>query len=78
MNNHIQDDGSIDLWFNSKYHSKSSYPIAQLIRLKVLLAKIRWIKSRCNFRKIKSHFCYHYRYKIHDKKINGGFYEEFG
>ena len=37
---YIQDDGSIDLWFNSRYHSKSSYPIAQLIRLKILLAKL--------------------------------------
>ena len=36
----IQDDGSINLWFNSKYHSKSTYPIAQLIRLKILVAKL--------------------------------------
>ena len=40
----IEEDGSIDLWFNTKYHSKSSYPIAQLLRLKILLAKIKNVR----------------------------------
>ena len=39
--NKIQNDNSIELWFNSKYqHSKSSYSIAQLIRLMILTDKI--------------------------------------
>ena len=34
--NHIENDGSIRLWFGNKYKSKASYPIAQLIRLMIL------------------------------------------
>ena len=72
----IQDDGSIDLWSNSKYHSKSSYPIAQLIRLKVLLAKLDGVNLNENTQKLKS-FLLSLQAQNTDQKVNGGFYEEF-
>lgn len=72
----IQEDGSIDLWFNSKYHSKSSYPIAQLIRLKILLAKIDGFEVDETIKKLKT-FLLSLQAKNEDSKINGGFYEEF-
>ena len=75
--NQIQSDGSIDLWFNSKYHSKSSYPIAQLIRLKILLAKLEQKNLDQETSKLKS-FLLFLQAQNTDKSINGGFYEEFG
>lgn len=72
----IEEDGSIDLWFNSKYHSKSSYPIAQLIRLKILLAKIENTNLDNTINKLKS-FLLSLQATSNDSKINGGFYEEF-
>ena len=36
----LQDDGSIELWFNSKHRSKASYPTAQLLRIVLLLDKL--------------------------------------
>ena len=38
--NQINEDGSISLWFNSKYKEKAVYPIAQYIRLIILLNSI--------------------------------------
>jgi len=73
----IQEDGSIDLWFNSKYHSKSSYPIAQLIRLKILLAKINGAEIDETTKKFES-FLLSLQAQNDDYKISGGFYEEFG
>lgn len=72
----LQDDGSIDLWFNSKHHSKSSYPIAQLIRIKILLAKIDGLNLDETVEKLAS-FLLSLQAKNDDQKINGGFYEEF-
>jgi len=72
----IQSDGSIDLWFNSKYHSKSSYPIAQLIRLKILLAKIEQKNLDQTIEKLQS-FLLTLQAQNIDKSVNGGFYEEF-
>ena len=72
----IQDDGSIDLWFNSKYHSKSSYPIAQFIRLKILLAKIEGSNIDESISKLNS-FLLSLQAQNNNKKINGGIYEEF-
>jgi uncharacterized protein YyaL (SSP411 family) len=72
----LQDDGSIDLWFNSKYHSKSSYPIAQLIRLKILLGKIDGSNLDETVEKLKI-FLLSLQAKNDDQKIHGGFYEEF-
>ena len=72
----IQDDGSIDLWSNSKYHSKSSYPIAQLIRLKILVAKLDGSSLDETIRRLES-FLLSLQAQNDDTKINGGFYEEF-
>jgi hypothetical protein len=72
----IEDDGSVELWFNSKYHSKSSYPIAQLIRLKVLLAKLEGVNLDENTQKLKS-FLLSLQAQNTEQKVNGGFYEEF-
>ena len=72
----IQDDGSINLWFNSKYHSKSSYPIAQLIRLKILVAKLDGSSLDETVRRLES-FLLSLQAQNDDTKINGGFYEEF-
>ena len=72
----VQDDGSIDLWFNSKHHSKSSYPIAQLIRLKILVAKLDGSSLDETVRRLES-FLLSLQAQNDDTKINGGFYEEF-
>ena len=75
--NQISDDGSINLWHNSKYNSKSAYPIAQLIRILILVDKIQ------SNMKFKSHTTRLYNFLIslqgtsNSQKINGGFYEEF-
>jgi rhamnogalacturonyl hydrolase YesR len=73
----IQSDGSIDLWFNSRYHSKSSYPIAQLIRLKILIAKLEHKNLDQTIEKLQS-FLLSLQAQNIDKHVNGGFYEEFG
>ncbi len=75
--NQISEDGSINLWHNSKYNSKSAYPIAQLIRILILMDKLQLDM------KFKSHITILYNFLItlqathSSKKINGGFYEEF-
>ena len=74
--NQIQSDGSIDLWFNSRYHSKSSYPIAQLIRLKILIAKLEHKNLDQTIEKLKS-FLLSLQAQTIDNSMNGGFYEEF-
>jgi len=73
----IQSDGSIDLWFNSRYHSKSSYPIAQLIRLKILLAKVDQKSLDQTIEKLQS-FLLTLQAQNTEKYVKGGFYEEFG
>jgi rhamnogalacturonyl hydrolase YesR len=75
--NQIGDDGSIGLWFNSKYKSKAVYPIAQIIRLMILLDKFhnndKYIK---NVLKLHS-FMISLQANDSNQKVNGGFYEEF-
>ena len=75
--NQIQSDGSIDLWFNSKYHSKSSYPIAQLIRLMILFDKAT--ENTIFYTDVQKLFGF--MKKLHvvngPQKAIGGFYEEF-
>ncbi|WP_299290938.1 hypothetical protein [Nitrosopumilus sp.] len=72
----IQNDGSIDLWHNSKYHSKSSYPISQIVRLKLLLAKIENQQLDEIIQKLKS-FLLSLQSNSDIQQSNGGFYEEF-
>ena len=73
----INEDGSISLWFNTKYHSKAAYPIAQLIRIMILLDKIN---NNSNY-KLYIERLYKFLISLQannsNSKINGGFYEEF-
>ena len=74
--NQIQDQ-SIPLWFNSKFNSKAAYPIAQLIRIMILLDKS---KKNTNYKpyvdQLFDFLMTLQAYSI-DNKIDGGFYEEF-
>ena len=73
----ILEDGSILLWHNSKFKSKAAYPIAQLIRILILLDKINMNSKH------RSHIDRLYKFLISfqaihpSHKISGGFYEEF-
>ena len=75
--NKIAEDGSISLWFNSKYNSKAMYPIAQIIRLMILNDKFhdknKYLKSILKLRI----FLVSLQANDNNKKTNGGFYEEF-
>lgn len=72
----IENDGSINLWFNSKHKVKASYPIAQLLRIMILLDKLENLN---NFKLQKDKL---YKFLISLQAINniqnidGGFYEE--
>ena len=73
----IDTDGSINLWFNSKHSSKSIYPIAQIVRLMLLVDSIdKTNHYSANVKKL-TEFMYSLQAKNSDPKINGGFYEEF-
>lgn len=75
--NKITNDGSISLWFNSRYNSKAVYPIAQIIRLMILYDKFqnknKYLKNILNLRS----FMVSLQANDNDTKVNGGFYEEF-
>ena len=71
----INTDGSIDLWFNSKYHSKSSYHIAQIIRLKILISKINNLSNKTLPNLMN--FLMSLQANNANSLIKGGFYEEF-
>lgn len=74
--NHIEDDGSIRIWFGNKYKSKASYPIAQLIRLMILFDSY---DKNSKYKKITSklmNFLLSFQAKSDNPRINGGFYEE--
>jgi len=75
--NQIADDGSISLWFNSKYKSKAVYPIAQIIRLMILFDKFhnenKYLK---NILKLRS-FMISLQANNNNQNVKGGFYEEF-
>jgi len=72
----IKNDGSINLWFNSKHNVIASYPIAQLLRIMILLDKL---EDNSNFKQQEDKL---YKYLISfqasslNSKIDGGFYEE--
>lgn len=75
--NQISNDGSIQLWHNSKYHSKAAYPIAQLIRILVLFnsgEKNAHYKSKVE---ILYNFLISLQASDNSIKVNGGFYEEY-
>jgi len=74
----IEKDGVIHLWFNSSYRQvRTSYHVAQLIRLMILYDKA---KEKEIFRKtVESLFKFMMNLQNTDGsgKIKGGFYEEF-
>ena len=72
----ISDDGSILLWFNSKYKEKAAYPIAQLIRLIILLNSISPTNLINETKKLAS-FLNSNQAKSENNFIDGGFYEGF-
>jgi len=75
---HIQNDHSVELWFNSNFqHSKTSYAIAQLIRLMILIDKIsNTDENKNNIIKLNS-FLQTLQSQSIDIKTQGGYYEEF-
>ena len=75
--NQIQEDGSISLWFNSKYNSKAAYPIAQLIRIMILLDRKNNITENKLYLDNLFKFLISLQANNINSKINGGFYEEF-
>jgi len=71
----IQQDGSIELWFNSKYREKASYPVAQLIRIMILLDKL---ESNVSYKKnIDKLYLYLLSFQKTTNPHKGGFYEEY-
>lgn len=73
----ISDDGSIQLWYNSKHHSKAAYPIAQLIRI---ISLVNSIEENNHYRqKIDELFTFLMSLQANHQssKIHGGFYEEY-
>jgi len=73
----IQKNGSVNLWFNSSYkQAKTSYHIAQLIRLMILADKIENSEKYFKHVKLLKSFLLTLHAKSNDPKINGGFYEE--
>jgi len=72
----IENDGSIHLWFNSKYKAKASYPIAQLLRIIIILDKI---EKDYDFKptgdKLRNYLISLQATNL-NQKIDGGFYEE--
>jgi len=73
---HIENDGSINLWFNSKYNAKSSYSIAQLLRILILLDKIQNTKNFMPQAQKLRNYLISFQASNPNKKIDGGFYEE--
>jgi hypothetical protein len=73
----IESDGGIELWFNSEFRAKASYPVAQLIRIMLLLDKLTQNNEYQN--SVRKLYSFLLRYQAKHEKIqqNGGFYEEF-
>jgi len=76
--NKIGNDGSTELWYNSKYqHAKTSYHIAQLIRLMILVDLAKNSNNYSQSIDKLSSFLSTLQAKNDDMRINGGFYEEY-
>lgn len=74
----IEKDGSVALWHNSQYPStKTSYHIAQLIRLMILVDKIQDGNRYSKYIEKLFAFLLTLQATSSDNKVNGGFYEEF-
>ena len=73
----IVEDGSINLWFNSKYQqAKTSYHVAQLIRILLLIDSINNNAENSTSIEKLYRFLITLQCNSDDKKSNGGFYEE--
>jgi len=72
----IESDRSIELWFGSRYKSKPSYAIAQLIRLMILIDRFNNTESYKNQIDSLHSFLISLQANHNDPKINGGFYED--
>src|SRR6185437_14215099 len=73
----MNEDGSVFLWTNFNYKSKAAYPIAQLIRLMVLIDSIDGTSKYLSPAKRLTDFLLTLQSNEQDLKMNGGFYEEF-
>lgn len=72
---HIERDGSIDLWHNSKYHSRAVYPVSQLIRIMILLGSLKNKNYKSHIEKLRS-FLVSQQASNPSPQTFGGFYEE--
>jgi len=75
--NRIEEDGSISLWFGSKANSKASYPVAQLIRLMILVDLLKKDKKYVNKIEKLHYFLLRLQDTESNSKAKGGFYEEY-
>jgi len=73
----MNNDGSIFLWANFNYKSKAAYPIAQLIRLMILVDRIEGKPRYKEAAKRLIDFLLTLQATEEDQSMNGGFYEEF-
>ncbi len=73
----MNEDGSVYLWTNFNYRSKAAYPLAQLIRLMVLVDSIDHGSRYLEPAKKLRDFVLRLQATEEDPKMNGGFYEEF-
>jgi len=74
----IQKDSSIELWFNSGFQrSKTSYAIAQVIRLMILLDKLTHNAKNQNAVERLVSFLQKLQANSSNENVNGGFYEEY-
>lgn len=72
----IQNDGSIELWFNSKYRAKASYSIAQLLRIMLLLDKLNKTRKYEDVSSRIYNFLLSYQSKNEQIQQTGALYEE--
>jgi len=77
VSSHMNEDGSVYLWTDYNYKSKAAYPIAQLIRLMVLVDSVASTSKYLKPAKQLTDFLLTLQAKEEDAKMNGGFYEEF-
>lgn len=72
----IQNDGSIELWFDAKHRAKASYPIAQLLRIILLLAQLGKTTEYQDATNLLYRFLLTYQSKHEKNQQKGAFYEE--
>ena len=71
----IDGDGGIPLWFNSRHRNRAAYPVAQLVRIMILLDKIGDGSHKPQIRQLYG-FLAKFCASDPDPRINGGLYEE--